>query len=528
MEKDRYFGARGDALTIWVTVCCATAMTLFGYDQAVFSGVIISDDFLRVMGHPSANMVATITSLYDVGCFFGSVAGSVFGSQLGRKPSVIWGTVVMILGAVLQISAFSVPQMIVGRLVAGLGNGLNTATAPVWQSETTKPTWRGKLVVLGLVVNVGGFCIANWVAFGFSYLAGGIAWRFPLALQLLFGIVILCTAPWLPESPRWLISKDRIEEATQVLADVHGGGATPLTPVVVAERNEILHAYRAERDNAVSWGDLLRNRTRDNGQGTLRRFVLGLGTQIIVQLSGVNATSYYLPTVLTASVGLPDRLARLLTAANGIHYTFFSFLGMMLIDKWGRRGAMLFGTTGCACCYLALTLLIWAGSSTTSSGMQHEYGAAAVSMIFLYYAFFGTGWQGTAWLYNTEINSLHMRMKGASASVAAQWAVNYMVVQVTPPGIQNLGWRFYLIWLFFNWFSIPVLYIFYPETANRRLEDIDTVFKEGLSVWAFTNREAIQVRRPERFIAMDLQEEEAATIEIKGEAVQLEHVDQKI
>ncbi|RAK97956.1 general substrate transporter [Aspergillus ibericus CBS 121593] len=507
--KDRYFGCRGDLLTIWVTICCASAMTLYGYDQAVFSGVIITEDFLQVMDQPSANMTGTITSLYDLGCFFGAVSGTVFGSILGRKKSVIGGTVVMMIGAILQISAYLVPQTIVGRLVAGLGNGLNTATVPVWQSESAKPSWRGKLVVFGLVVNVAGFCIANWVDFGFSYLSGGISWRFPLALQLLFGIIILATAPWLPESPRWLISQDRIEEATQTLADVHGDNATPVHPAV-------LNAYRAERDNAVTWGDLLRNRTGDGGRGTLRRFCLGLGTQIIVQLSGVNATSYYLPTVLTASVGLPDKLARLLTAVNGIHYTFFSYLGMMLIDKWGRRGAMLFGTIGCACCYLALAILIWVGDSTTNSFRNHNYGAASVSMIFLYYAYFGTGWQGTAWLYNTEINSLHMRMKGASASVAAQWAINYMVVQVTPVGIQNLGWKFYLIWVFFNWASIPIIYCFYPETANRRLEDIDTVFKDGLRFWVFRDHEAVQVQRPERFIAMDLREEQTIVLDMKG------------
>ncbi|KAJ6028845.1 general substrate transporter [Penicillium herquei] len=103
------------------------------------------------MGYPDANLQGTITSLYDVGCFFGAVSGSAMGAWLGRRRSVILGTVVMMIGAILQISAYSVPHMIVGRLVAGLGNGLNTATAPVWQSETAQPSWRGKLVVLGLV-----------------------------------------------------------------------------------------------------------------------------------------------------------------------------------------------------------------------------------------------------------------------------------------------------------------------------------------------------------------------------------------
>lgn len=154
------------------------------------------------MGNPDANLLGTITSIYTVGCFFGAMSGIVFGAKLGRKWSILLGTIVMMTGAVLQISAFSVPHMIVGRIIAGLGNGLNTAAAPVWQSETTKAEWRGKLVILGLVLNVAGFCLANWVTFGFSYLEGSITWRLPLALKLVFGIIIIMTVPWLPESPR--------------------------------------------------------------------------------------------------------------------------------------------------------------------------------------------------------------------------------------------------------------------------------------------------------------------------------------
>lgn len=126
-------------------------------------------------------------------------------------------------------------------------------------------------------------------------------------------------------------------------------------------------------------------------------------------------------------------------------------------------------------------------------------------MIFVYYVFFGAGWQGTTWLYNTETNSLQMRMKGASASVAAQWPVNYMVVQFTPIGIENLRWPFYLIWLFcfLLWASIPVIYVLYPETANRRLEDMDHIFNDGLTVAAFRNKDTVMVRRPEKFTRMD-------------------------
>ncbi|KAL1852836.1 hypothetical protein Daus18300_011999 [Diaporthe australafricana] len=501
----RYFGLRGTSLAIWLTVCYTASMALFGYDQAVFSGIIVSKDFLQTMNNPDAEMQGTITSLYNVGCFFGAVSGSFIGSVLGRKKSVVLGTTVLAIGAILQISAFSVPHMIVGRLVAGLGNGLNTAIAPVWQSETIKAEWRGKLVVLGLVVNVAGFSLANWVTFGFSYLDGSISWRLPLAFKLIFCVVILCTSPWLPESPRWLISKDRTEEADIILADLKGGDHTTSSPEVLAERNEIARAYKLETENAMTWSQLFHGSSEKGGSRALRRFVLGLGTQLIVQLSGINATSYYLPTVLIESVGLEEKLARLLTAVNSVHYIFFSYLGMMLIDKWGRRGAM-----------------IYAGQFTTDEGLKYRVGAASVSMIFLFYAIFGAGWQGTAWLYNTEINSLAMRMKGASASVAAQWAVNYMVVQITPIGIQNLGWKFYLIWVFMQFFSIPILYIFYPETSNRRLEDIDIVFEEGLRTCVFLDKEATQVARPSRFVALEEQEVEQAAHDIKANGTEVE------
>jgi hypothetical protein len=147
-----YFGLKGDWSTLWVTVACATDMTLFGYDQGVFGGVVVTDDYLDVMNlRNNSSLLGTVTAIYDVGCFFGAVFAFVIGDRLGRKKTILLGTTIMSIGAILQIAAFGVPQMIVGRIVAGIGNGLNTATAPVWQGETSKASWRGKLIVIEMV-----------------------------------------------------------------------------------------------------------------------------------------------------------------------------------------------------------------------------------------------------------------------------------------------------------------------------------------------------------------------------------------
>ena len=223
----------------------------------------------------------------------------------------------MSIGAILQISAYSVSQMIVGRIVAGIGNGLNTATAPVWQAETSKAAWRGKLVVIELILNIAGFSLSNWMTYGFSYVDGPVAWRFPLAFQFFFIFVLFATVPWLPESPRWLIAHDQIDEADQIIADLEASSVDD--PYVITESKEIQAAVEYERVNGVGWLDLLRGRS-GNGTSTIRRLILGAGAQAMQQLAGINVTSYYLPTVLIQSVGLSEKLARLLAACNSVSY----------------------------------------------------------------------------------------------------------------------------------------------------------------------------------------------------------------
>ncbi|MCJ1232343.1 hypothetical protein MMC14_000295 [Varicellaria rhodocarpa] len=492
-----YFGLRGGWLTFWVSVACATDMTLFGYDQGVFGGVIVTPDFLDTLhldGPQNTSLLGTVTAIYDVGCFFGAVIACWLGEKLGRKKTILVGTTIMTIGAIIQISAYSVAQMITGRVIAGIGNGINTATAPVWQSETSTVRWRGKLVVIEMILNIAGFSLSNWMTYGFSYLHGPISWRFPLAFQLIFMIILFSTVPWLPESPRWLIAHEYEDEAFQILADLEDKGVDD--PFILTQHKEIVFAIQYERDNNVGWLDLLLGRTgASGGTCTLRRLILGAGTQAMQQLAGINVTSYYLPTVLINSVGLDNKLARLLAACNSVSYLLFSLIAIPKVERWGRRRLMMYAAAGQCFCYLIITILIrynelpgYAASKQVASG--------SVAFFFLYYVFFGIGWQGVPWLYPVEINSLSMRTKGAAIGTATNWAFNFMVVEITPIGIQTLHWKFYIIWTIFNAAFVPIVYFFYPETADRTLEDIDRLFREDHGVIVCRNKEAISPKRP--------------------------------
>jgi len=499
--KDRYFGVRGGWLTFWLTVACGTDMTLFGYDQGVFGGVIVTQNFLDVHGIAGNNsLISTITAIYDIGCFFGAIAAFFVGDLIGRKKTILLGTTIMSIGALLQITSYSVPQMIVGRIVAGVGNGMNTATAPPWQAETSKAAWRGKLIVIELILNIAGFSLSNWVTYGFSFLPGGVAWRVPLALQFMFIVILFATVPWLPESPRWLVAQERHDEAELILADVEG--TVIEDPYVQTELQDIKTTVAFEREHQVRIRDLVRGKaSSEAGAGTLRRILLGMGAQFMQQFSGINVTSYYLPTVLIESVGFDNKMARLLAACNSVSYLLFSLIGIPNVERWGRRKMLMYAALGQGLCYLMITILLGRqADGNASQEYRNSMGAASVAFFFLYYVFFGIGFQGVPWLYPAEINGLAMRSKGAALGTATNWLSNFVVVEITPIGIASLGWRFYIIWTVFNLSFVPLVYFLYPETAGRTLEDIDDYFRTHHNILVFRDKEATSAKRPLAYI----------------------------
>jgi MFS family permease len=333
----------------------------------------------------------------------------------------------------------------------------------VWQTETSQTKWRGKLVVLEMTMNIVGFSCVNWINYGLSFVGGPIAWRLPLALQFVFIFVLFGTVPWLPESPRWLIAHGRGDEATIILADLENREADD--PCIIAAKAEIDYSVRYERDNAVRWRDLARGHG-DGGTKTVRRLLLGIGSQAMQQFGGINIMSYYLPTLLIQSVGLSSSMARLIAAVSSVVYLVAAAVAAPLVERYGRRMMMIVSTAIQFLCFLLMTILLYLAQKEGFSA-QKEVSQASVFFFFLYYIGFGLGMLGIPWLYPTEINSLPMRTKGAAAATMSDWITNFIVVEVTPIGLQTLGWKFYIVWTVLNASFLPILYLFFPETGKH-------------------------------------------------------------
>lgn len=127
-------------------------------------------------------------------------------------------------------------------------------------------------------MNIAGFSLSNWMTYGLSFVDGSISWRFPIAFQLVFSIILISTVPWLPESPRWLLAHGYEEEGVNILAALEGERATAKDPMIINQKLEILEAVRLEREHAPSWSDILHGRTGDTGM--VKRLILGAGKNL--------------------------------------------------------------------------------------------------------------------------------------------------------------------------------------------------------------------------------------------------------
>lgn len=306
-------------------------------------------------------------------------------------------------------------------------------------------------------MNIAGFTLCNWINYALSFHGGSLAWRFPLAFQLIFIVMLFATVPWLPESPRWLVNQDLHDEALEIMACLEAKELDD--PIVVTFQREVIESVQYERLHAVRWRDLLRGKVTGETK-TIRRLLLGAGTQLMQQLQGINIMSYYLPTVLIEFVGLSNEKARLITAINATTYLAISCISVPYVEKVGRRGLMLLSTAGQGLCFLIITILLRFGQDNSTVA------TASIAFFFLYYISFGIGMLGIPWLYPAEINSLPMRTKGAALATSVNWLSNFVIVEITPIGIQNLGWKFWIIFTIFNAVCIPIIYFVYPETGK--------------------------------------------------------------
>ncbi|KAK8171620.1 general substrate transporter [Phyllosticta citrichinensis] len=473
VKAPKFFGLSGRPLSLVVSTVATTGFLLFGYDQGVMSGIIAADPFNDYFPETKDNKTyqGFVTAIYEVGCLFGAVLMLMIGDKLGRKRGIIGGALIMILGVIIQISAVkghkATAQLIIGRTITGFGNGMNTSTIPTYQAECSKGTNRGLLICIEGGVIAFGTMIAYWIDYGCSYGSQDLSWRFPIAFQVFFGLIVAIFMVGLPESPRFLLTKDRHEDAMRVLAALNG--TTVDDDETKLQASVIMESIRASghAGGNTTYADLLTGGKTQH----FRRMMIGSSAQLFQQIGGCNAVIYYFPILFEDSIDETKNMSLLLGGVNMIVYSIFATSSWFLIERAGRRKLFLVGTVGqCLSMVLVFACLI-------PGGPENAKGSAVG--LFTYIAFFGATWLPLPWLYPAEINPLKTRAKANAVSTITNWTFNFLIVMVTPVMLDNIKWGTYLFFAVVNACFFPVIYFFYPETRGRTLEEIDIIFAKG-------------------------------------------------
>lgn len=522
-DGPKYWGLSGAPLSRMIGIAAGAGFLLFGYDQGVMSGLLTLPSFTEIFPEIDTTKSAEAESgtstestlqgltigLYEIGCLIGALSCLWLGDLWGRR-AIIWiGTVWMIVGAIIQTASYSLAQLIIGRVIGGVGNGMHTATIPMWQSECSPPNKRGMLVMVEGLLITGGICMAYWVDFAFYWLdpssrfAEGeyqlsdfphrsAAWRVPVAWQILLCIPTFITI-WMPESPRWLILRGRKDEARSVLASLD---ELPLDdPEIDAKVEEIQQSLELAGETRLK--DLFRQGKEKN----FHRATLGFVIQMFQQISGINLITYYAATLYETNLGFSPLVSRIVAACNGTEYFLASFIAVWTIERFGRRNLMLFGAAG-----MSATMAILAGCTSDTALQPNLEGEAqneapayvAAVFLFVFNTFFAIGWLGMTWLYPAEITPLSIRAAANGISTSSNWIFNFLVVLITPVAFATIRWRTYIIFAVLNFAILISTFFIFPETAGRSLEEMSYIFEQA-SIYNPYDVVRIEKRTPRRY-----------------------------
>lgn len=461
-----------------------------GFDGTIMSSINAMDPFHAFFGTDMQGAsIGLVFALYNVGQIIGCFFAAPISDGLGRRFGMGIGSTIIILGAIIQASSQSIGAFMGGRLVLGLGVSIAMTAAPVYLVEIAYPPWRGALTglynVLGWYI---GSLASTWTAYGTGFMTTNWSWRIPIILQVVPGSIVIICVWFIPESPRWLMSHNKTEQARAVLVKYHGNNNED-SAVVKLELEE-MHAsieYQREIEEGQKWWDY--RMLVDNKQNLYRMYLVFL-VAVFSQFIGGSVISYFMPVILE-NVGITSSSQQLLLNGVNIIFGFVSgTAGSFCVEKFGRRRLFLWGTFLTGLVYIPITVIAAKANGHVATGT----GYAFIAMIFLYGIFWSFCWTPLQALYPTEVLRNDIRAKGMAASSFFAGLSGFINTYATPVALKNIGWRTYVVFLVLHFVEWGMMYFAIVETKGRSLEEIDEIFKSSSPVKESKRRHEVLIK----------------------------------
>ncbi|KAK6204392.1 general substrate transporter [Scheffersomyces amazonensis] len=455
---------------------------VFGFDTGTIGGFLNMTDFQERFGeinlegeyYISTIRTGLIVSVFNVGCAVGGIFLSKIADLYGRRIGIMVSMVIYIAGIVVQISSSNKwYQFMVGRIISGLAVGIVAVLSPMFISETAPKTLRGPLVCCFQLCITLGIFLGYCICYGTKDLSDSRQWRIPLGLCFLWALFLITGMVFMPESPRYLVEKQKIEEAKKSIA--RSNKVSTEDPFVYKEVSLIQAGIERETlAGSASWTELITGKP-----AIFRRVIMGVTLQSLQQLSGINYFFYYGTTIFQA-VGLEDsfQTSIILGTVNFIS----TFPGIWAVEKLGRRITLLIGSIGMGSCLLVYSSL-GALKLYTSEGPDKTTGNVMIFFTCVYIFFFASTWAGCCYTVVSETYPLRIRTKAMSTAAGANWMLGFLISFFTPMITKAINFYFGYVFAGSMVVSCFFIYFFVCETKGLTLEEVDKLYAENVLPW---------------------------------------------
>jgi sugar porter (SP) family MFS transporter len=490
-------------VTMKAYLMCAFAAfggIFFGYDTGWMGGIMGMKYYIRqYTGMPYLPADATteeknlfvlpgwqqslLTGILSCGTFFGALIASDVADRIGRRLTIIAGCITFSIGCILETASTGLTVMVVGRLIAGAGVGFISAIIILYMSEIAPKKVRGALVSGYQFCITIGILLANCVVYATQDRDDTGSYRIPVAVQFLWAIILGTGLFFLPESPRFFVMKGRLEEAAKALASVRG---QPLdSEYIQDELAEIIanHEYELsvvpQTTYMATWTNCFKGNIT-HPSSNIRRTLLGIGLQMMQQLTGINFIFYY-GVVFFKSLNTISNpfLISLVTTLVNVLSTPISF---WMVERFGRRKLLIIGGTGMVIAQyitgiVGVTVGQDKGPDTNTAAVK-----SMIAFICINIALFASTWGPCAWVVIGEVFPLPIRSRGVGLSTASNWFWNCIIAIITPYLVDkqyaNLSSKIFFMWGSLCIISVTFAYFLVPETKGLSLEQVDRMLEE--------------------------------------------------
>ncbi|CAK7221909.1 hypothetical protein SBRCBS47491_004690 [Sporothrix bragantina] len=523
-----------------ITFSASWAAACYGYDGGFIGGTLALPSFQHAFGLDTAASAAALAGLksnivttFQAGAFFGAIfgylGGAVFG--IGRRPALMCSMSLMVIGSILELFPH-VAMLYVGRALTGLAVGSAMLVLPIYIAEFAPNAIRGRLVAIFEVMVQIFLVIGFWVNYGVVRNLPGknssAQWRIPFALQFIPSVLCMISIPFMIESPRWLLTKGRNEDARRALAWVrHLPGDHEL---IQTELNEMQASISIELEltGESRVGGIVREHRRLFRElcapGVRNRVLLSICLMMLQQLTGINAVNYFSPIIFQELGYSTTEVALLATGVYGIVKMVSSILfSFFIVDRFGRRPPMLIGAAVMAVCMFyvgAFAKIVGNDPATAQVGGGSPGGQAALAMIYIYIIANSASWTSIPWIFAAEVFPTRIRSFAMMFPTATQYLGQFVVVYSLPYMVNSIKYGTYLFYAAWIVVGFVFTYFLVPETKGVSLEDMDLLFDAGASVWARAARKRYETAHAAGVTAVAVH-----AIETEGKEVHEERVE---